>query len=102
MEARKRKVEEILPEQSPKGKNVLAISSLVAGFIALVALFVEWKIGMGLGLVGLILGIIALKSEQRKWALVGIVLNGLVFIAPIVILLYTLITLSSVYSQFPS
>lgn len=68
------------PEREGGGK---AIASLILGLIGIPA----WcfpLIGLPIGLIGLILGITGLKSENRVMAILGIILSGNCLVASII------------------
>ncbi|MCX7609458.1 MAG: DUF4190 domain-containing protein [Anaerolineales bacterium] len=68
------------PQSDPKG---FAIASLVLGILNLCSWFLP-ICGGPLSIVGIILGILGLKSSQRTLAIVGIVLSGIGLLATIV------------------
>lgn len=82
----------------PQKKNLWAILSNAIGIIAGVVIFFELKIGIIFGLIGLILGFLALRQRQ-KLAWIGIVINGLIVVVPLILILYLLIEVLLLYSQ---
>ncbi|RAL25565.1 hypothetical protein [Thermoflavimicrobium daqui] len=93
------KADEILKveKSSSMQKDYLAMSSIGCGVVAAISFLISWKIGVGLGLVGMILGLVALKAPKKKLALWGIIINALLFLIPIGILLYALISIKMIY-----
>lgn len=79
------------PAPEPKG---LAITALILGIIGLVLLWVP-ILGALLGLVGLILGIVALKKRQSKGlSLTGLITGGVALIIGGIITVAFFITLA--------
>lgn len=77
-----------LPEPAPVtapsgGKKGLAIAALVLGILNLCSWFIP-LCGGPLAIVGIVLGILGIKSSQKTLAIVGIVLSALGLIATIV------------------
>lgn len=69
---------------APAGdKKGLAIASLVLGILNLCSWFLP-ICGGPMAIVGIVLGILGIKSSQKTLAIVGIVLSGLGLIATIV------------------
>jgi hypothetical protein len=74
----------VVPTTAPSGdKKGLAIASLVLGILNLCSWFLP-ICGGPLAIVGIILGILGIKSSQKTLAIVGIVLSGLGLLATIV------------------
>ena len=75
------------PDNVPKtdSKNGFAIASMVIGICGIV--FSWLYFGTVSGIVGLILGIIGLKSEKKGMAIAGIILNSVGFILGIILII---------------
>ena len=75
------------PDNVPKtdSKNRFAIASMVIGICGIV--FSWLYFGTVSGIVGLILGIIGLKSEKKGMAIAGIILNSVGFILGIILII---------------
>jgi hypothetical protein len=82
----------------PPKKNQLSIISVVIGLTAVGVLFFEMYIAIIIGLTGLVLGILSLRRRQ-KWAWVGIVINGIIVVVPLIMILYLLIEILFLYSK---
>ena len=67
----------------PSDKKGLAIASLVLGIINLCAWFIP-ICGGPLAIVGIVLGVLGIKSSKKTLAIVGIVLSALGLIATII------------------
>ena len=77
----------------PKG---LAITSMVLGIVGLVFCWVWW-LGLPASIVGLILGIVALKKGQpRGMALAGIITAGVALALAVIVTIIILILVFSV------
>lgn len=74
---------EMQTEMPDSSKNWMAIASLVIGVIGLCAWIIP-LIGCPTTIIGLVLGVLGLKSDQRTLAIVGIVLCSLTLLATIV------------------
>jgi hypothetical protein len=59
----------------PAGR--LAIASLVMGVSSLTAFFCFWPVAFPLSILGVIFGVMGLKSSQRTLAIVGLVASSL-------------------------
>jgi hypothetical protein len=74
----------VAPPAAPEGdKKGLAIASLVIGILNLCAWIIP-LCGGPLAIIGVVLGVLGLKSSQRTLAIVGIVLSGLALLLVII------------------
>jgi hypothetical protein len=71
-------------EQTEKQAEGMAVASLVLGIVTLV-LFCFWPISVPTGIIGLVLGIIAMRGTKRGIAMVGAILSGVGILVVIVV-----------------
>ena len=64
-------------------KKGMALASFILGLVSIITWFIP-LFGAPTTIIGLILGILGLKSSRKKMAIAGIILSGLFLIATIV------------------
>ncbi|RGE24281.1 DUF4190 domain-containing protein [Leucobacter sp. wl10] len=84
---------------APAQSKGLAIAALVLGIVSLVFCWIP-AIGIIAGVVGLILGIIALRKRQSKgMSLTGIITGALGIVASIIILIVSIMIIGAAMNQ---
>lgn len=63
-------------ETQQKDRQGLAIASLVLGILDLIAWFFP-ICGLPIGIAGLVLGIMSIKSESRRLAIAGLIMSAI-------------------------
>jgi hypothetical protein len=82
----------VSPTPAPAGdKKGLAIASLVLGILSLCA-SVAWFCGGPISVVGIVLGILGMKSSGRKLAIAGIALSAVGLVLMVIFIIITLVS----------
>lgn len=80
--------------QQPQGSSGMAVGSMVLGIISILVVCFIWPVGLILGIIGLILGAVALKKQTpgKGMAIAGLVCS----IITVVLTVLTLTFLGSI------
>ena len=93
------------PAPAPTGdKKGLAIAALVLGILSLCA-SLAWWCGGPISIVGIVLGVLGMKSSGRKMAIAGIILSAVGLLLMIVFFIISLVSgpvINNIFNQIQS